>query len=134
MLRLVCRRQMHERRRDDGTTTRSPLLRWSEERFQSAGARRRGPGSRGAAADLGSRGSALDVRKTLEPGTIVQAVADRHGVTTGQLYTWRRQMLATALAGFAPVQGVAGPAPLSLLVEGIGWRMPARSWRPEMAG
>ena len=26
------------------------------------------------------------------------------------------------------------PAQLSMLLEGIDWRMPARSWRPEMAG
>jgi len=46
------------------------------------------------------------VRETLEPGVIVQVVADRHGVSTGQLYTWRKQMLATAMAGFAPVEMV----------------------------
>jgi transposase len=46
------------------------------------------------------------VRETLEPGVIVQAVADRHGVSTGQLYTWRKQMLATAMAGFVPVEVV----------------------------
>ena len=26
------------------------------------------------------------------------------------------------------------PAQLSMLLEGIDWRMPARSWRPELAG
>ena len=26
------------------------------------------------------------------------------------------------------------PAQLAMLVEGIDWRMPVRSWRPEMAG
>ena len=26
------------------------------------------------------------------------------------------------------------PAQLSMLLEGIDWRMPARSWQPEMAG
>lgn len=46
------------------------------------------------------------VRETLEAGVIVQAVADRHGVSTGQLYTWRKQMLATAMAGFVPVEVV----------------------------
>jgi transposase len=46
------------------------------------------------------------VRETLEPGVIVQAVADRHGVSTGQLYTWRKQMLATAMSGFVPVEVV----------------------------
>lgn len=49
------------------------------------------------------------VRETLEPGTVVQTVADRHGVSTGQLYTWRKQMLATAMAGFAPVTVVQEP-------------------------
>jgi transposase len=44
------------------------------------------------------------VRETLEPGVIVQAVADRHGISTGQLYTWRKQMLATAMSGFASVE------------------------------
>jgi transposase len=46
------------------------------------------------------------VRETLEPGVIVQVVADRHGVSTGQLYTWRKQMLATAMSGFVPVEVV----------------------------
>jgi transposase len=59
------------------------------------------------------------VRETLEPGTVVQAVADRHGISTGQLYTWRKQMLATAMSGFAPVEVVpdapqlSAPAPSS---------------------
>lgn len=46
------------------------------------------------------------VRETLELGAIVQVVAERHGVSTGQLYTWRKQMLATAMAGFMPVEVV----------------------------
>lgn len=46
------------------------------------------------------------VRETLEPGVIVQAVEDRHVVSTGELYTWRKQMLATAMAGFVPVEVV----------------------------
>ncbi|WP_272877239.1 IS66-like element accessory protein TnpA [Neoroseomonas eburnea] len=51
------------------------------------------------------------VRETLEPGAVVQTVADRHGVSTGQLYTWRKQMLATAMAGFAPVEVMPEPPP-----------------------
>ena len=43
------------------------------------------------------------VRETLRPGAVVQAVADRHGVSTGQLYTWRRELLAAAASGFVPV-------------------------------
>jgi transposase len=55
----------------------------------------------------------------LEAGVVVQAVADRHGISTGQLYTWRKQMLATAMSGFAPVAVVSdapqrpAPAPSS---------------------
>ena len=39
------------------------------------------------------------VRETLEPGTAAKAVADRHGISTGLLFTWRKQMLATAMSG-----------------------------------
>ncbi|MBK1661937.1 IS66-like element accessory protein TnpA [Paracraurococcus ruber] len=51
------------------------------------------------------------VRESLEPGAVIQTVADRHGVSTGQLYTWRKQLLATAMAGFAPVEVVPEPPP-----------------------
>ena len=44
------------------------------------------------------------VGETLEPGAMVQAVADLHGISTGQLYTWRKQMLAMAMSGFTPVE------------------------------
>lgn len=35
-----------------------------------------------------------------------------------------------------PVDGVVGltSAQLSMLLEGIDWRMPIRTWRPEVAG
>ena len=49
------------------------------------------------------------VRESLQPGIAVQTVADRYGIGNGLLYTWRKQMLATAMAGFAPVQ-VGAPA------------------------
>src|SRR5215212_3709431 len=39
------------------------------------------------------------VRETLQPGAVVQAVADRYGVSSGQLYTWRKEMLAAAGGG-----------------------------------
>jgi len=58
------------------------------------------------------------VRETLEPGAVVQVVADRNGVSTGQLYTWRKEMLAAAASGFVPVAvmpeapRVEGPAPV----------------------
>ena len=43
------------------------------------------------------------LKETLEPGVTVTAVAKRHGVNTGQIYTWRRQALAGAIGGFIPV-------------------------------
>jgi len=44
------------------------------------------------------------VQETLAPGAIVTVVARRHGIGTGLLYSWRKQALAGAMAGFAPVQ------------------------------
>jgi transposase len=53
------------------------------------------------------------VRETLEPGAVTKAVAERHGISTGLLYTWRKQMLTTAMAGFVPVQvALEAPAPM----------------------
>ena len=43
------------------------------------------------------------LKETLEPGVTVTAVAKRHGVNTGQIYTWRRQALAGAIGGFIPI-------------------------------
>ena len=44
------------------------------------------------------------VRETLAPGAVAQVVADRHGIGTGLLYTWRKQMLWAAMTGFAAVE------------------------------
>lgn len=44
------------------------------------------------------------VRETLEPGAVAKAVADRHGISTGLLFTWRKQLLPTAMSGFSAVQ------------------------------
>ena len=49
------------------------------------------------------------VRETLRPGAVAQVVADRNGIGTGQLYTWRKQMLTAAITGFAAVERVAEP-------------------------
>ena len=50
------------------------------------------------------------VSETLAPGAVAKVVADRHGIGTGLLFTWRREMLATAMSGFAPVAVVPEPA------------------------
>lgn len=44
------------------------------------------------------------LKETTQPGVIVSAVARRHGIGTGQLYTWRKQLLRGAMAGFVPVE------------------------------
>ena len=46
------------------------------------------------------------VRETLEPGAVAKAVAERHGIGTGLLFTWRREMLAAAMSGFVPAEVV----------------------------
>jgi transposase len=43
------------------------------------------------------------LRETTEPGAIVSMVARRHGINTGQLYTWRKQLLRGAMSGFMQV-------------------------------
>jgi transposase len=47
------------------------------------------------------------VRESLAPNAIATAVARRHEISTGLLYTWRKQALAGLLQGFTPVQIVA---------------------------
>ena len=47
------------------------------------------------------------LKETSEPGAIMAVVARRHGIGTGQLYTWRRQLLRGAMAGFVPVELVS---------------------------
>jgi len=44
------------------------------------------------------------LKETTAPGAVVSAVARRHGIGTGQLYTWRKQLLRGAMAGFVPVE------------------------------
>ena len=44
------------------------------------------------------------VRETLAAGSVAQVVADRHGIGTGLIYTWRKQMLRAAMTGFAAVE------------------------------
>lgn len=56
------------------------------------------------------------LKETTQPGVIVAAVARRHGIGTGQLYTWRKQLLRGAMAGFVPVELVKSE-PASTLAE-----------------
>ena len=53
------------------------------------------------------------VRETLAAGSRAQRVADRHGIGTGLIYTWCKQMLRAAMAGFAAV-GIKPDMPAAL--------------------
>jgi transposase len=44
------------------------------------------------------------LKETTVPGVVISSVARRHGIGTGQLYTWRKQLLRGAMAGFVPVE------------------------------
>ena len=60
------------------------------------------------------------VRETLAVGSTAQRVADRHGIGTGLIYAWRKQMLRAAMAGFAAVEIKPDvPAALPGLVQDI---------------
>ena len=56
------------------------------------------------------------VEESLSPHASAAAIARRHGIGTGQLYTWRRQLLKRQLAGtprFARVEVAAEPPRLT---------------------
>ena len=65
------------------------------------------------------------VRETLRPGSAAQVVADRNGIGTGQLYTWRKQMLTAAITGFATVETVSERQPAPLLTASSVARDPS---------
>ena len=50
--------------------------------------------------------------EAMAPGSLVSAVCRRHGVGSGQFYTWRGQLRRGELTGFAPV--VVEPEALAL--------------------
>jgi transposase len=51
------------------------------------------------------------LKETTQPGAIMSVVARRYGIGTGQLYTWRRQLLQSAMAGFVPVELTSSAPP-----------------------
>jgi len=72
--------------------------------------------------------------ESLEPGVSPITVARRHGISSGQLYTWRRQLLegslgATAqpVARFARAEVMAMPVQPALGVAADGGREPGVS-------
>jgi transposase len=55
------------------------------------------------------------VRETLRPGAVASVIAEQHGIGTGLLYTWRKQMLTAAMTGFAAVEAAPTPQTPPLL-------------------
>ena len=58
------------------------------------------------------------IGEAFSPGSSVTQVSERHDVSTGQLYTWRKQLLDGELCGpgraisqFVQVEAAAAPAP-----------------------
>jgi transposase len=63
------------------------------------------------------------VEASLSPHASAAAIARKHGIGTGQLYTWRRQLLRRQLAGtphFARVEVAAEPPRLTGPIAGPG--------------
>ncbi|MFW7269280.1 IS66-like element accessory protein TnpA [Gluconacetobacter sp. Hr-1-5] len=61
------------------------------------------------------------VMEAFAPGTCRRAVASRYGVSSGQLYTWRKN-LTTSAEGFIPVH--VGPAAFDRRVPGKCLKIP----------
>jgi transposase len=49
------------------------------------------------------------VEEAFAPGAVAKRVAERHEISTGLLFTWRRQLMVDASARFQPVQLIADP-------------------------
>ena len=113
----------------DGTDTAAELVSGGYEA-------RRSPVRRGAGSGVEVRVRAVRrrnwstedklriVRETLLPGAVAKVVAERHGIGTGLLFTWRREMLATAMSGLVPVEVVPEPprveAPVPASATAVG--------------
>lgn len=54
------------------------------------------------------------VQESCSPGAVPTQVARRYGISTGLLYTWRKQLLTAATDGFIRCEVVAEPAAAAL--------------------
>ncbi|QXQ07453.1 transposase [Sphingosinicellaceae bacterium] len=59
------------------------------------------------------------VQASRAPGAGPTAVARRYGISTGLLYTWRKQLLTAATDGFIRCEVVAEPAAVALPVPDV---------------
>ena len=48
------------------------------------------------------------MEEAFAPGAVAKRVAERHEISTGLLFTWRRQLMADTSANFLPVQLTEG--------------------------
>ena len=85
-----------------------------ERSYEWSQAAHRGNHRRGAAPALVVGAKQAIVAESVAPRASPTMIARRYGLNTGQLYTWRRQMLrrvpAVAPVGFARVDVVEAPA------------------------
>ena len=58
------------------------------------------------------------VNDMLAPGAVALKVAERHEISTGLLFTWRRQLMADAQSNFVPVQ-ITAPGPTVPISEPV---------------
>jgi transposase len=49
------------------------------------------------------------VEEAFAPGAVAKRVAERHEISTGLLFTWRRQLMVDASAKFQPVHLIGDP-------------------------
>jgi transposase len=66
------------------------------------------------------------VQASCAPGAGPTEVARRYGISTGLLYTWRKQLLTAATDGFIRCEVVAEPAAVALPAADVGSPSPVR--------
>jgi transposase len=69
----------------------------------------------------------------LLPGAVISAVARQHGIGTGLLYTWRKELLTAAVTGFVPVKVEPEPDP-AVSPSGLAAAMKTAVMRTRSAG
>lgn len=74
--------------------------------YSSEGSEVRGEGLTGAERRRrwSLQGKLRILAQSVAPGSSASLVCRLHGISSGQLYTWRRQFRAGELTGFAPVR------------------------------
>ena len=68
--------------------------------------------------------------QSVAPGSSVMLVCRTHGISSGQLYTWRRQFRTGELTGFAPVRVTPPVGQLAAPVASADLASPPEADRP----